>query len=76
MKSPTSKTYIDENGWLFFVSSGISDPACPKWMTVRQNPRSGGTPRVKSPALPIRDSAATSEADLVAYASKRGWKER
>lgn len=67
------KQYYDENGAIVFVSCGISDGS--KWMTVRQKTMRSGTHRIKSPALPLRATLAEAQADLDAYAQKRGWDE-
>jgi hypothetical protein len=65
--------YRDENGSKVFVSSGIATDG-KTWMTVRRKPGIGkGTHRIKSPALPIRDSFARAQEDLDAYAKQKGW---
>lgn len=67
------KVYKDENGCLVFVSSGISKGA--SWMTVRQNGQGSGTHRIKSKALPLRETEEEAQADLDRYAKKKGWEE-
>lgn len=67
-----NKIYRDENRAKVFVSSGIATDG-KTWLTVRQKPGKHGTHRIKSPALPIRDSLAKAQADLDAYAKKKKW---
>ena len=64
--------YIDERGSAVFVEKGLGGGT---WMSMRQS-NSRGLHRVKSPALPIRDSRDAAQADLNAYAEKRGWRRR
>jgi len=68
----TNRIYQDENGTKVFVSSGISTDG-KTWLTVRQK-KGKGTHRVKSPALPIRETLAKAQEDLDAYAERKGWK--
>jgi hypothetical protein len=68
-----NKMYKDESGAKVFVSPGIATDGR-TWITVRQKPGTGkGTRRVKSPALPIRQSLANAQADLDTYAKRKGW---
>lgn len=64
--------YIDNGGATLFVSPGISKGEV--WMTVRQKKAGAGTHRVKSKELPIRPDPDTAQADLDAYAKKRGYR--
>jgi hypothetical protein len=66
-------TYIDKLGAEVFVSPGIASDG-KTWMTVRQERNKFGTHRIVSKALPIRQSEAKAQADLDAYASKKGWR--
>lgn len=72
-ESIDTKTYYDENDAHVFVSSGISGGSV--WMTVRRKKASAGTHRLKSPALPLRDTREEAQRDLEAFAAKKGWKE-
>lgn len=62
--------YIDENGCLVKVSSGISDGKA--WMSCRVKP-SGSRQRVKSKKLPERDTEKEAQEDLDRYVGERGW---
>jgi hypothetical protein len=64
--------YIDKLGAEIFVSPGIASDG-KTWMTVRQERHKFGTHRIVSKALPIRQSKAEAQADLDAYAGKKGW---
>jgi len=66
-----NKYYRDENGAKVFVSSGIATDG-KTWLTVRQK-NGKGTHRIKSPALPIRETSAKAQKDLDAYAKEKGW---
>lgn len=59
--------YIDHNGDRIRVSEGIGGGDI--FFSKR------GNHRLKSPALPLRESAAEAQADLDAYAAKKGWRE-
>ena len=61
--------YRDDHGDIILVAEGLLKG---KWMAMRQS-HSGGLHRIKSPALPIRDSRDAAQADLDDYAGKRGW---
>jgi hypothetical protein len=68
----TNKIYCDENGAKVFASSGISTDG-KTWLTVRQK-KGKGTHRIKSSALPIRETLAKAQEDLDAYAKRKDWK--
>jgi hypothetical protein len=65
-------TYIDNLGAEVFVSPGIASDG-KTWMTVRRERNKFGVHRIVSKALPVRQSEAEAQADLDAYASKKGW---
>jgi hypothetical protein len=68
----TNKIYRDENGVKVFVSCGIAADG-KTWLAVRQK-KGKGTHRIKSPALPIRETLAKAQEDLDAYAKQKGWR--
>lgn len=59
----TGTKYIDDNGQTVEVKPGLGD-----WWICARNGH-----RVKSPALPARKSPEECQANLDAYAAKRGW---
>lgn len=68
--------YRDELGREIFVSVGISGQFEDDKMTYAAYSRkwqSLATHRVRSPKLPLRESHAAAQADLDAYAAKKGW---
>ena len=67
----TNKIYQDENGARIFISCGIGTDI-KTYRSVRQK-NGKGTHRIKSPALPIRETLAKAQKDLDAYAKKKGW---
>ncbi|MDR0456229.1 MAG: hypothetical protein LBH20_06060 [Treponema sp.] len=68
-------TFLDDNGQMVFVSSGI-DTTKKKWFSVRQKDTRHGTHRVKTKALPIRTTFDEAQRDLNSYAAKRRWQRR
>jgi hypothetical protein len=64
--------FYDEAGARVFVSKGIARDDH-TWFTVRQIGNKG-THQIKTKFLPIRKTAAEAEADLRAYAEKKGWR--
>jgi len=62
--------YRSEKGEIITVAEGLQRG---KWMAMRRS-NNGGLHRIKSPALPIRDSREAAQADLDAYAKKHGWR--
>jgi hypothetical protein len=56
---------------LVYVSSGISGGEW--WLTVYRA-LTGGTHRIKSKTLPLRDTRQEAQADLDAYAATKGWR--
>ena len=62
--------YIDENGILVVVSSGISGGNAYMACRVR---KSGSLQRIKSKNLPIRNTRNEAQEDLDLYAENRGW---
>jgi len=70
-----STNYIDDKGSLVFLSQGFGATSASPWFTVRAKPGRSATHRVSSPNLPTRSTRARAQADLDAYAKKRGWQE-
>lgn len=73
---PEPTQYRHSQGWILFVSSGISDGE--DWMTVYVKPGKdgryrSGSHRLKSPALPLRGTREDAQADLDRYAEKKGF---
>ena len=62
--------YRNEQGEIILVVEGLLKG---KWMSMRRS-NNGGLHRIKSPALPIRDSREEAQADLDFYAKNRGWR--
>lgn len=62
--------YIDDNGCVVKVSSGISGGKA--WMSCRVKP-SGSLQRVKSKRLSERETKEEAQEDLDRYAEDRGW---
>jgi hypothetical protein len=63
------------NGRIYYISQGLGhgDPNA-KWFTLwRKADGKGGAHRVVSKNLPLRDTATEAQADLDAYAEKKGW---
>jgi hypothetical protein len=71
--SAVSRCWQDRNGMRIFVSTGLTGGAL--WMSVRRDPRTGGTRRIKAPGLPLRDTKDEAEADLQIYAAEQSWEE-
>lgn len=67
----TKKTYLNDRDEQIFVSEGLQPG---KWMAMRLGKNGLSKHRVKSPALPIRGNRDEAQADLDAYAAKRGWR--
>lgn len=69
------KRYVDQNGAIILISSGISDGK--SWMAcrVKIKQRNESMHRVKSKFLPLRNTRAEAQADLDAYANNFSWKE-
>jgi hypothetical protein len=65
--------YIDKLGAEIFVSPGIATNG-KTWMTVRRERNEFSIHRIVSKALPVRQTEAEAQADLDAYASKKGWR--
>jgi hypothetical protein len=65
--------FYDDAGAKAFVSKGIASNDH-TWFTVRQI-GGKGEHRIKTKFLPVRKTAAEAEADLRAYAKKKGWRE-
>ncbi|MBE3131536.1 MAG: hypothetical protein IMZ54_12590 [Acidobacteria bacterium] len=63
--------YGDKNGHELFVSDGLCDGRL--FGTFYRKP-SGSLRRYTSPALPMQPTAELAQADLDAYARKRGWR--
>ena len=76
VEKPEPKRYVDtKTGRLIFVRSGIGGDT---FKAVYQDAGKWGGPSahgVKSPELPWRESPEEAQADLDAYAKKKGWKE-
>ena len=66
-------TYIDKLGAEIFVSPGIATGG-KTWMTVKRERNKLTIHRIVSKALPVRQTEAEAQADLDAYANKRGWR--
>jgi len=66
------KAYIDDHGRMLMVSDGISGGQV--WMTCYRKP-SGGSKRLTSKHLPLRDTREEAQADLDARAAAMGWRE-
>lgn len=67
--------YADAQGRQIFVSTGISGQFGDNDVTYaayRRKPN-GSLQRVTSPALPLRSAHAAAQADLDAYAARKGW---
>jgi hypothetical protein len=69
-----TKTYLDENGYKVFVSTGLWN-AGKTFMSFRRKSSSAGMHRVKIKFLPERKSFDKAQEDLDVYAEKKGWKE-
>ncbi len=65
--------YHDSNGTTYFVGQGIGGPDGP-WMTFRQGDPNKGMHLVKSVNLPGQPTREAAQADLDAYAKKRGFR--
>lgn len=63
----SGQRYLDERGCVVAVAPGLGD--C--WIVGRLT--ATGAHRLKSPAVPVRKTAAECQDDLDAYAVKRGW---
>ena len=63
--------YVNEKGEKIFVSEGLQPG---QWMAMRLAKNGYSKHRVKSPALPIRAKLEDAQADLDAYAARRGWR--
>ena len=61
--------YRDEKGRLVFVGKGIGD----EFMSLRQGASVVSSHRVKTRALPLRETRDEAQADLDAYAARKGW---
>lgn len=66
--------YDRETGRKYFVSQGIGGGPGRPWFTLYEN-GTGSTHRLVTKALPLRDTREEAQADLDAYARKKGWKE-
>lgn len=64
-------TYVSEREEEISVSEGLH---AGQWMAMRLAKNGRSKHRVKSPALPIRATRDEAQADLDAYAAKRGWR--
>ena len=67
------KKYVTDRGLVAFVSNGFGKGG--KWMSVARKDTFQGTHRIVTKNLPLRDTREEAQADLDAYAKKRGWKE-
>lgn len=67
------KKYITDRGLTAFVSNGFGIGG--KWMSVASKDTFQGTHRIVAKSLPLRDTREEAQADLDAYAKKKGWKE-
>lgn len=63
-----ARRWMDNSARVFFVSAGISRGT--SFMTCCRT-ANNSLQRIKSPALPVRTSAAAAQADLDAYAAKK-----
>ncbi|HWQ30071.1 MAG TPA: cell envelope integrity protein TolA [Negativicutes bacterium] len=76
VQTENPKKYVDtKSGRLIFVKSGIGFDGFKAMYRDAGKWGSGGAHSVKSPELPWRNSLAEAQADLDAYAAKKGWKE-
>lgn len=64
-------SYYDDNGHLCFVKAGLDRK---NYMSFRKLDDKHAAHRIKSPALPLRDTKEEAERDLDAYAVKNKWK--
>lgn len=65
--------YLDNKGNRYFVDHGIGGPLS-SWMTITHKAdQDWGGHRVKSPALPLRPTREEAQADLDAYAARKGF---
>jgi hypothetical protein len=69
-----TKTYLDENGYIVFVSSGLSSGKM--FMAFKRKSASDGMHRVKTKFLPERRDFDKAQEDLDEYAIKKGWREK
>jgi len=61
--------YMESDGTVVEVTHGLGD--C--WIVGRRNPRTGNHHRVKTTAMPPRDTAAECQRDLDEYARRKRW---
>lgn len=72
-KGQQGKKYVTDRGLVAFVSNGFGKGG--KWMSVARKDTFQGTHRIVTKNLPLRDTREEAQADLDAYAKKKGWKE-
>jgi len=61
--------YMDREGAVVEVTHGLGDV----WIVGRRNPRTGNHHRVKTNAMPPRQTAAECQRDLDEYARRKRW---
>lgn len=69
-----TKTYTAD-GRIYYVGQGLGQnvPGAQWFSLWQKSDGKGGTHRLKSPSLPLRDTQEEAQADLDAYAEKKGW---
>lgn len=65
--------YLDDNGDLIFVRSGIGEGAY-KAFRRKKNPKSGNYREKGLRTVEYKKTVEEAEADLAEYAKKKGWK--
>lgn len=63
----------DHDGGLIFIHQGWLEVSHGKWGVFRRKRPGAGMHRVKSPALPMVDTWQEAQANLDAYAERKGW---
>ncbi len=68
------RQYLDAQGRRVIVSAGISSTSGqkPYWAAYRRKP-SGSLQRITTKFLPLRGAPDKAQADLDAYARRKGW---
>jgi hypothetical protein len=70
----TNTKYRDQQGRIVYVTCGIgSGDQYPHWGSFRRKANGISIQRVKTKFLPMRDTPEDAQADLDAYAARKGW---
>lgn len=67
--------YFDDHDRLVLISVGISGNGSPaRWASYRRKTPTRSLQRIKSKFLPLRSTPEEAQADLDAYAKRKGWR--